>query len=132
MSKHEMLTRRALLDRRRTIMALGATLCGIALALGGLPHGSLAGTAQAMTAQEIKIDDFKFVPGTLTIPVGTTVTWINDDGEPHTVTSADEPRRFKSTALDTGDRFSFTFTDAGTYSYFCSVHPHMIGKIVVQ
>jgi plastocyanin len=132
MCKLEMLAkRRALLDRRRTIMLLGAMLSGIALASTGLQHRSLAAT-QAMPAQEIKIDDFTFVPNTLAIPVGTTVTWVNDDGEPHTVTSSDDPRRFKSGALDTGDRYSFTFTDAGTYSYFCALHPHMTGKIVVR
>ena len=126
MFKPEPHTNRPSLDRRRAIRLLAAGLSGIAL--GSFQRQSLAGTP----AQEIKIADFRFVPSTLTIPVGTTVTWINDDDEPHTVTSADVPRRFKSTALDTGDRFSFTFTEAGTYSYFCAVHPHMTGKIVVQ
>jgi plastocyanin len=120
---------RPALDRRRTIGLLVAGLSGIAV--GSLQRRSLAG-AQATPAQEIKITDFRFVPGTLTIPLGTTVTWINDDGEPHTVTSSDDPRRFRSAALDTGDRFSFTFAEAGTYTYFCSVHPHMTGKIVVR
>jgi plastocyanin len=130
MSKPETSTNhRTALDRRRVIALLAAGLSGIVVGSSSLQRQSLAG-AQAMP--EIKIDDFRFVPGTLTIPIGTTVTWINDDGEPHTVTSSDDPRRFRSAALDTGDRFSFTFSEAGTYAYFCSVHPHMTGKIIVR
>jgi plastocyanin len=130
MSKFELCaSRRRLLDRRQAIGLLVAGLGGIGVA--SLQRRSLAGT-QVTPAQEIKIADFRFVPSTLAVPIGTTVTWINDDGEPHTVTSSDDPRRFKSTALDTGDRFSFTFGEAGTYAYFCSVHPHMTGKIVVR
>ena len=81
---------------------------------------------------EIKIDNFSFSPVTLTVAAGTTVTWINRDDIPHTVVSSDDPRVFKSKALDTDDRFTFTFTKAGTYSYFCSIHPKMTGKVVVQ
>jgi plastocyanin len=132
MSKPETSTNhRTALDRRRVIALLAAGLSGIVVGSSSLQRQSLAG-AQAMPTQEIKIDDFRFVPGTLTIPIGTTGTWINDDGEPHTVTSSDDPRRFRSAALDTGDRFSFTFSEAGTYAYFCSVHPHMTGKIIVR
>jgi plastocyanin len=132
MSKPETSTNhRTALDRRRVIALLAAGLSGIVVGSSSLQRQSLAG-AQAMPTQEIKIDDFRFVPGTLTIPIGTTVTWINDDGEPHTVTSSDDPRRFRSAVLDTGDRFSFTFSEAGTYAYFCSVHPHMTGKIIVR
>jgi plastocyanin len=78
----------------------------------------------------VKIDNFRFAPQTLTVHPGTKVTWVNQDDVPHTVTSND--KKFKSRALDTGERFSFTFAAPGTYSYFCSVHPHMTGKIVVQ
>ena len=81
---------------------------------------------------EIKIDNFSFGPMTLTIPLGTTVTWINRDDIPHTVVSTDDPKVFKSKALDTDEKFSFTFTKAGTYPYFCSVHPKMTGKVIVQ
>jgi plastocyanin len=80
---------------------------------------------------EIKIDNFAFSPETLTVPVGTTVQWTNRDDIPHTVVS-DDKTTFKSKALDTDDKFSFTFTKAGTYPYFCSVHPKMTGKVVVQ
>lgn len=80
---------------------------------------------------EIKIDNFAFSPETLAVPVGTTVEWINRDDIPHTVVS-DDRNTFKSKALDTDEKFSFTFTKAGTYPYFCSVHPKMTGKVVVQ
>ncbi len=79
---------------------------------------------------EVKIDNFSFGPATLTVPVGTTVTWTNRDDIPHTVVSSDGV--FKSKALDTDEKFSFTFSKAGTYSYFCSIHPKMTGKVIVQ
>ena len=78
----------------------------------------------------VKIDDFSFTPQTLTVHPGTTVTWVNKDDVPHTVTSTD--KKFKPRALDTDERFAFTFSAPGTYSYFCSIHPHMAGKIIVQ
>jgi len=91
-------------------------------------------TAQAgspsSAAREVKIDNFSFTPNTLTVAAGTTVTWTNSDDIPHTVVSVD--KTFKSKVLDTDDKFSYTFTKPGTYSYFCSVHPKMTGKIVVQ
>ena len=70
-------------------------------------------------------------PGTITIAAGTTVTWTNNDDVPHVVTS-DDNKIFKSKALDTDDRFSYTFTKPGTYNYYCAIHPKMIAKIVVQ
>ena len=79
---------------------------------------------------EVKIDNFSFGPQTVTIPVGATVTWTNRDDIPHTVVSTDGV--FKSKVRDTDEKFSYTFTKAGTYSYFCSVHPKMTGQIVVQ
>lgn len=78
----------------------------------------------------VKIDNFSFGPQTLTVPVGTTVEWINKDDIPHTVVSTDGV--FKSKVRDTDEKFSYTFTKPGTYPYFCSVHPKMTGKIVVQ
>ncbi len=78
----------------------------------------------------VKIDNFTFAPQRLTIKAGTTVTWTNDDDIPHTVTSS--TKAFRSKALDTDDKFSFTFATAGTYDYFCSLHPHMTGTIVVE
>ncbi len=79
---------------------------------------------------EIKIDNFSFGPTTLTVPVGTTVTWTNRDDIPHTVVSTDGV--FKSKVLDTDEKFSFTFSKAGTYPYFCSIHPKMTAKVIVQ
>ena len=79
---------------------------------------------------EVKIDNFTFAPQQLTVKAGTTITWINEDDIPHAVAASS--RLFKSKALDTDDKFSFTFTTPGTYEYFCSLHPHMTGTIVVE
>jgi plastocyanin len=78
----------------------------------------------------IKIDNFSFSPAIITVPVGTTVRWTNRDDIPHTVVSDD--KLFKSKPLDTDEQFTFTFTRPGTYSYFCSIHPKMTARIVVQ
>ena len=91
--------------------------------------GSSAKTPQPATA-EVKVDNFSFGPPTLTVPVGTTVTWTYRDDIPHTVVSTDKV--FKSKVLDTDEKFSFTFAKAGTYPYFCSIHPKMTGSVVVQ
>src|SRR6202035_2416455 len=85
--------------------------------------------AQTSSA-EVKIDNFSFGPAALTVAAGTTVTWTNRDDIPHTVVSDD--KAFKSKVLDTDEKFSFTFTKLGTYGYFCSIHPKMTGKVVVQ
>ena len=79
----------------------------------------------------VKIDNFAFDAQTVTVAPGSTVTWVNDDDAPHTVV-ADDGKSFRSKVLDTGETFSFTFMSAGTYGYFCSVHPHMTGKVVVK
>ena len=79
---------------------------------------------------EVKVDNFTFGPQTLTVPLNTTVTWVNRDDIPHVIVSNDGV--FKSKALDTDEKYSFTFTKAGTYAYFCGIHPKMTGKIVVQ
>lgn len=83
-------------------------------------------------ANEVIIDDFRFGPTELTVPVGTKVVWTNDDSDAHTVTSEADPKLLKSPPLDTGDSFAFTFDKPGTYRYFCSIHPRMQGTIVVQ
>ena len=85
---------------------------------------------QQQTAVEVKIDNFSFSPATLEIKTGTTVTWTNADDIPHTVVSNDKV--FKSKVLDTDQKFSFTFDKPGTYPYFCSLHPKMTAKVVVQ
>ena len=94
------------------------------------PAQSMPAVASAPAAK-VEIDNFDFAPMMLKVTVGTTVTWANHDDVPHTVMSADDPVAFRSPALDTDDTFSFTFTKPGTYKYFCSVHPKMVGTVVV-
>jgi plastocyanin len=117
---------------RRSVCVIGLSLAAFAATL--LVGGSQDFTAHAQQAQastvQVTIDNFSFGPTTITVPVGTTVIWTNRDDIPHTVVSDDKV--FKSKVLDTDDKFSFTFTKAGTYPYFCSVHPKMTGKVVVQ
>ncbi len=79
---------------------------------------------------QVTIDNFSFTPATLTVPAGTTVTWVNRDDVPHTVAS--DNNKFRSRALDTDEKFSYTLSDPGTYEYYCSIHPKMTGKVVVQ
>jgi len=79
---------------------------------------------------EVKIDNFSFGPQTLTVPVGATVTWTNRDDIPHTSVSTDG--LFKSKVMDTDEKFSYTFAKAGTYQYYCSIHPKMTGQVVVK
>ena len=99
---------------------------------GSMLAGMVAAQSQNQAAAkaEVAIDNFSFAPTTLTVPAGTTVHWTNHDDIPHTVVSDD--KSFKSKALDTDDGFTHTFAKAGTYTYFCSLHPKMTAKIVVQ
>jgi plastocyanin len=79
---------------------------------------------------QVKIDNFSFLPQEMTVAAGTKVTWVNRDDIPHTVVSTNSV--FKSKALDTDDQYSFTFEKAGTYDYFCSIHPKMTAKVIVK
>jgi plastocyanin len=109
-------------------LALGA-MAG--LVTGAVAIGLVTGLARAAnTDGDVKIDNFSFTPPQLTVKAGTTVTWANHDDIPHTVVS--KTLVFKSRAMDTDDKFSFTFTTPGTFPYFCSLHPHMTGSIVVE
>lgn len=81
---------------------------------------------------KVSIDNFAFKPRELSVAVGTTVTWVNHDDVPHTATSAGASAVLDSKALDTDDKYSFTFTRPGTYNYYCKVHPHMTGSVVVK
>lgn len=92
------------------------------------PAAALA--EEAASKNEVKIDNFTFEPPTITVSAGTKVIWTNKDDEPHTVVNTDG--KFKSDALDTDDQFSFTFSEPGTYDYYCSVHPKMTGKVIVK
>ena len=85
---------------------------------------------QSPGAANVTIKLFQYQPGRIQVKAGTTVTWKNEDDIPHTVAST--TRAFKSKALDTDDSYTFTFTTPGVYEYFCSIHPHMTGKIVVE
>ena len=114
-----------------------ATLLGVAAAisvfLAGPPERPSAGEAAVQAAAgtaAVRSDNFNFTPPTLVVAPGTTVTWTNADDDVHTVVEKD--RKFKSAALDTNDTFSQTFTAPGEYEYFCSLHPRMVGKIVVK
>jgi len=131
-------------DSKR-VRALAALLAlasgGVALVVGSLalPIEPQAQAVQAQSmeamrpsaaAMEVRIDNFTFSPATLTVAPGTTVTWVNGDDIPHAVAAKD--RSFRSKTLDTDDRYSFTFAMAGEYDYFCTLHPHMVGKVIVK
>ena len=126
-------------DTRKT-SAWRAALAGIAVfALLALPAllPAAQGKSPALPVQvanatdsTISIENFAFSPATLTVPAGSTVTWTNKDDEPHTVTSSENA--FTSQGLDTDETFSFTFSTPGTYPYYCKLHPHMTGSIVVK
>jgi plastocyanin len=106
-----------------------SVVIAIVLLLAG--SSSVTANAQVSAANaEVKIDNFSFGPQTITVPVGATVTWTNRDDIPHTVVSTGG--LFNSKVRDTDETFSFTFDKAGTYPYYCSVHPKMTGKVVVQ
>jgi len=104
-------------------------LIAIVLLSAGSPSVKANDQPSAPNA-EVKIDYFSFGPQTLTVPVGATVTWTNRDDIPHTVVSTDGV--FKSKVRDTDETFSYTFTKAGTYPYFCSIHPKMTGQVMVK
>jgi len=105
-------------------------LAALAALAGSGSQPALAAAPGADAKAEIRIDNFTFVPPVVKIAVGTTVTWVNRDDIPHTAVSTEKV--FKSKVLDTDDKFSYTFTKAGTFPYFCSLHPKMTGQVVVQ
>jgi len=114
----------------RWILSVVLTVLTVLAVVVSTRPGLAANTADQSVSAPVKIDNFSFGPASLTVAAGTTVTWTNNDDVPHTVVSDD--KLFKSKALDTDDKFSYTFTKPGTYNYFCSVHPKMTAKIVVQ
>jgi amicyanin len=105
------------------------TRTGRALAAASALAAPLLLGAAAPSATVVKIDNFTFAPPTITVRAGSTVTWVNDDDIPHAIAADDHS--FKSKVMDTQERFSTTFAKPGTYSYFCSIHPRMTGKVVV-
>jgi plastocyanin len=110
------------LNRRLAAALLVGPVIGAMLAFGAV-------AAQDAT-DVITIDNFTFTPKELTVAVGTTVKWVNHDDIPHTV--VEKKTTFRSKALDTDDSYSFTFTSAGTFDYFCGLHPHMVGQVIVR
>ena len=106
-----------------------SVIIAIVLLVTGSPTVTANDQPSAANA-EVKIDNFVFGPQTITVPVGATVTWTNKDDIPHTSVSTDGV--FKSKVRDTDEKFSYTFTKAGDYPYFCSIHPKMTGTVVVQ
>ena len=118
----------------RRSVRIAILLTALLIGMGGIAtdRNNFAASAQdkQSSTAEVKIDNFSFGPATVAVAVGTTVTWTNRDDIPHTVVSTD--KAFKSKVLDTDERFSYTFSKAGDYPYFCSIHPKMTGKIVVR
>jgi plastocyanin len=125
-----MLTILTAAPQRRSSMLLSA-FAAVALFATLIPD-ALAGEAvkAAQTPATVEIRNFQFLPATLTVTAGTTVTWTNDDTSPHTVT--DKNKAFRSAALDTKDSYSHTFATPGEYVYGCTFHPMMVGKIIVK
>ncbi|HKW63224.1 MAG TPA: cupredoxin family copper-binding protein [Candidatus Acidoferrum sp.] len=117
--------------RRSVSVAVFVIVAVLGVAISGARDSAVAARQKPQSA-EVQIDNFSFGPAAITIPVGSTITWTNRDDIPHTVVSSDDPKAFKSKVLDTDEKFSFTFTKAGTYAYFCSIHPKMTGKVIVQ
>ncbi len=109
--------------------AISAALIGAAV--GSVLAGSVLFARAQTAAAAVGIDNFTFNPATVTVKAGTTVTWTNKDDIPHGIAATNNAFK-RSQALDTDDSFSFTFTTPGTYQYFCYIHPHMTGTIVVE
>ncbi|HEX7285968.1 MAG TPA: cupredoxin family copper-binding protein [Candidatus Angelobacter sp.] len=110
---------------KNKLLMLGMPALTVILALAAASQKSTSPDANA-----VKIDNFTFSPATLTVSPGATVRWTNKDDVPHTVVSSD--KAFTSNTLDTDQEFTYTFTKAGTYNYFCSIHPKMTATVVVK
>ena len=132
-----------------TALSIAFTLIAMQTSLAGPPYAKTPAAASVPTSQPaqsqpgasqppsnqpvtVKIDNFTFKPKELDISVGTTVTWQNADDVPHTATSKDDPQVFDSGPLDTDDKFSFIFKKPGKYTYYCKVHTHMTGVVIVK
>lgn len=112
--------------------AHGAAAVLFAASLGAFPasRGVAQAARAAAAAPVVRIDNFTFSPAEITIATGTTLTWENADDSPHKIVATG--KAFRSQAMDTDESYSFTFTAPGTYDYFCSLHPHMQGKVIVE
>jgi plastocyanin len=112
------------------ILCLAFSLMTALLGFPAVAPGAAAAAPAVAGKAEVKIDNFNFSPATLTVKVGTEITWTNGDDIPHTVVG--DGRIFKSKVLGTGEKFTFTVSKPGTYSYSCSIHPNMTGKVIVE
>ena len=122
----------------RDMGVLAALALVSAPVMGHEPHISIAGASAGETegtasqsSSTITIQTFQFKPAKLEVKAGTQVTWINQDDVPHNIVSS-EGKTLKSPVLDTDQKFSYTFATAGTYPYYCGLHPKMTGKVIVQ
>lgn len=116
---------------RRVVMGAAVLAAGLGMATGlsaGPPQQ--AAVSEAPAGPRVEIKEHKYSPATLTVQVGTSVTWVNHDDDVHTVTSS--AQAFTSRGIDTDETFTYTFTKPGTYAYFCSLHPLMTATIVVK
>jgi plastocyanin len=118
------------MTKTNLLWSAAALVLPLALASVLVLHPTGAKGEAAASQLQVQVDNFTFGPAMLTVPVNSTVTWVNKDDLPHVIASNDGV--FKSKALDTDDKYSYTFTKAGTYAYFCSIHPKMVGTIVVK
>ena len=117
----------------RSTSLRGAVVIGALLTVGVAADPSATPrSAENARADEIVISNFTFKPSTLTVSAGTVVTWLNEDDAPHTVIGTDPGSPIKSQPLDTGERYSIALAKPGTYLYFCSLHPHMTGTVIVD
>jgi len=120
------------MGKKRSI-GLRAAAIGALLAFGAAAGpASKPQSAEHAHADKIVIDNFAFEPSTLTVSAGTVLTWLNEDDAPHTVVGTDPESPIESPPLDTGERYSLTLERPGTYRYFCSLHPHMTGTVIVE
>ena len=118
------------MTNKHLLLSSLALVLPLALASVVVLHPTRAKSEPGALHLEVQVDNITFGPAKLTEPVNSTVTWTNKDDLPHTIASNDG--LFKSKALDTDDKYSYRFSKPGTYAYFCSIHPKMVGTIVVQ
>ena len=108
---------------RRRVLAGGTGTLALALVV----H-----RAVAQEKAEVIVDHHDFAPKDLRVKAGTTVTWLNKDATPHNVVSTDTPRAFRSRIMNTNEKFEFTFAAAGSFPYYCALHPQMVGRVIVE
>jgi plastocyanin len=115
---------------QRALIPFAALVSLAVLLLAGQTSRAVHAAGDQPAKVAVSIDNFNFAPNAITVAVGTTVVWTNNDDVPHNVTNPD--KAFKSPTLDTGEKWEYTFQKAGTFNYYCTIHPKMTGKVVVQ